>query len=268
MKKIILTGSRGNLGAALTNQLNNSDILGIHRGNWDALKMINNNEYETIIHAASDIINDPFSTPTKSIESNILTTSKLLEIASEKKIKNFIFISSCSVYGALANCNENSPTNPITLNGFQKLFNEELIKGFCLKNNINYIILRLFNTYGGNDKFSVVQKMIKCAHDQKRFYLNNNGVAQRDFIHVYDVAQILVELMETPLKNEIINVGTGEPVSVKNILDLVIKKHGTIDIKHTESENETPFSSADVRKIFSLVKHRPRRILDFLDSLN
>lgn len=198
------------------------------------------------------------------LDSNIISTAKLLRICKEKKIPDFVFISSCAVYGDSSNSAEDKIYQPVSMNGHTKLFNEELVKNFCQVNKINYLILRVFNTYGGNDHFSVVQKIINCAQEKKCFTLVNEGVSERDFIHVGDVAKILGQLFKLDLKNETIKVGSGNSVRIIDIVNAVENKYGKIEILEKSNPNEAVFSRANVKKLKSLIDYKSVGIIEYL----
>lgn len=99
LKKIILTGTTGNLGEHIL-KASKLSFLPINRDNWETLDSLKLGECDTVIHSAYDL---------------------------KKSIKNFVFISSCSVYGETSNSSEDKICQPITMNGHIKAFNEEPI---------------------------------------------------------------------------------------------------------------------------------------------
>ena len=263
--KVIITGASGNLGSHLLNS-NDFHSLGIGRSDWDKLDDIKAGEYDAVIHTAYDLKKSITQFPVENLDSNILSTARILKICAEKKIKKFGFVSSCAVYGDSSNSSEDKTCAPVTMNGHIKLFNEELVKSFCKSNGINFQIYRVFNTYGGSDEFSVVQKMIKSTREKKVFQLVNEGISERDYIHVQDAASIINQLISMNLTNEVINIGTGESVRIIDLLRVVEKKYGAIQVENVDNSNESVFSRANVKKLKSLVSYRPRKILEFLDS--
>jgi UDP-glucose 4-epimerase len=261
--KAILTGAEGNLGRRIVEQAK-FECLPVSRGTWGALNDIQAGEYQALIHCAYDLKNDINVTPDSVLESNVVSTGKALRLCREKRIPRFIFISSCSVYGDSSNSAEDKPCMPVSINGFTKLFNEELTKSFCDANAISYLILRVFNSYGGNDQFSVVQKLISCARNKKPFTLVNEGIAERDFIHVADVAKVVCALAGIPLKSEIINVGSGRSVRIIDLLRAVEEKFGKISVVEEQRPGEAVYSRANISKLRKLVKLQAVDILDFI----
>lgn len=264
-EKIIVTGVSGNLAEEIL-QTGKFNFIPIKRNNWDSLKEILPHECSMVIHCAYDLKKNINEFPDEVLDSNIISTGRLLKLCKDKSIKNFVFISSCSVYGESSNSSEDKPCQPITMNGHIKALNEELVKTFCLANNINFLIIRPFNFFGGNDQFSVVQKIINCAKNNKPFTLVNDGISERDFIHVKDVAQILCLLIEKDLKNEIVNIGSGYPVKIADLVQAVEKKFGKIQIINTVNSNETHYSRANIKKLKSFIDYKTVNIFDYINS--
>ncbi len=265
--KAILTGAEGNLGRRIL-EVAQFECLPVSRTGWDALNDIPAAGYQVLIHCAYDLKNDINMMPDLVLESNVVSTGKALRLCKEKRIPRLIFISSCSVYGDSSNSAEDKPCIPVSINGFTKLFNEELIKSFCAANAIDYLILRVFNSYGGDDQFSVVQKLISCARTKKPFNLVNEGIAERDFIHVADVAKVVCVLAETQPKSEVINVGSGRSVRIIDLLRAVEEKFGKISLVAEQRPGEAAYSRANINKLKKLVDLQAMDIFDFIRDLD
>jgi UDP-glucose 4-epimerase len=264
--KVILTGASGNLGKHI--QANAKfEILPILRSSWDLFENIQPSTYQAIIHTAYDLKNSIYELPDSVLESNIVTTGKALRLCKEKNISKFIFISSCSVYGDSSNSAEDKPCYPVTMNGFTKLFNEELVKSFCETNQIDYLILRVFNSYGGDDNFSVIQKLIKCAQTKKPFTLINDGSAERDFIHIEDVAQIVCTLTELNLTHEVVNIGSGISVKIIDLVKAIEEKYGPITVNKKQNPSEAVYSRANIKKLNRLIEYKGIDIFNFIRNL-
>lgn len=97
--------------------------------------------------------------------------------------------------------------------------------------------------YGGDDHFSVISKLLECCQNGIPFTVANHGSAIRDFIYIDDVVAIYEQLLQVE-NLPIVNLGTGEGISIKNIIDF-LKLHN-IDL-HVNSivKEEIKMSTAD-----------------------
>lgn len=160
--------------------------------------------------------------PVEYVQRSLMTTAEVLSffINESMNINKVIYTSSSAVYGNNIFCSENDPLIPMNLQASLKITNEKLVESFCQKHNLDYTICRLFNMYGGYDEFSIISKIIDAAKNDRQLILFNNGNAIRDFIHVDDVVRIYLKLIDV-YNIPIINIGTSNGTSIKNILDFL-----------------------------------------------
>lgn len=259
--QILLTGASGNLGQEFikTSQYN---IVTINRENWGAIDSLLPTT-DIIIHAASDLHSTVSNSPTALLNSNVLSTARLLESAKKYPVQKFIFISSCAVYGNSICTRETSICQPQSINGITKLLNERIVEEFCLKNHIPFQILRIFNTYGGNDNFSIISHLKKSLILKKPFTLNNLGIAQRDFIHVTDIAKIIEQLIEQEIQYSLLNIGTGNTTKINTIVDTIKHHRPELKLQH-QSIQEAEYSRANIDRLKSLIDYNFLNIKDYL----
>ena len=137
----------------------------------------------------------------------------MLEWLGQNRKTRLLFISSCAVYGRSQLTREDSDPAPISINGTTKLLNEQMVQRFCQDMGVRYQIFRLFNTFGGADRFSIVAQLQRALAEKRPFTMLNEGVSQRDFVHVDDVAQVICEFLHKSQGPDVINIGSGEGVS-------------------------------------------------------
>lgn len=262
--RILLTGSKGNLGSHIIKH-NTHDIFCLDYGDWDKLPAILSSGIDVVIHLAYDLRNKIEDLPSSIMDSNLITTTKLIESMKQYKIPRLVFVSSCAVYGECMDTIEEMKPCPISINGIVKLLNERIIEAYCQKNNIKFEIYRIFNMYGGNDHFSVLNHLEKTVENKSEFRLNNYGISQRDFIHVEDVAKIMLKLLEREHSYRYLNIGTGVSTRIIEIVNIVKKKHPSLRIKNT-SVTEAEYSRANITKLFSLIKYDFVNVLDFVEQ--
>lgn len=261
--KILLTGPQGNLSKRL---IENSPyvINGINRGEWNDLGGKLSGGIDVVIHAAYDLKSRMSNVPAKIIDANLMTTAMLLEAMQRYSVPRLIFLSSCAVYGESMKTMEESPCFPISINGIIKLLNERMIEEYCSQNGIKFEIYRLFNMYGGDDNFSILSHLKKSLKNDTEFQLNNNGLSQRDFIHVEDIAKIILKLIDIHHPYTHLNIGTGVSTKISDIVNIIKTKYPNLRIKNTVMQ-ETEYSRADISKLSKLVEYKFIDILEYLE---
>lgn len=262
--RIALTGASGNFGREFLAQAD-GDVIPINRGDWDDIDQVLSRGVEVVIHAASDLQSSMAQSPVKLLDSNLVTTAKLLEAMKAHEIPRLIFMSSCAVYGDSIRSGESSACHPASINGISKLFNEKIIAQFCEANHIKYEILRVFNMYGGTDHFSILSHIRKALQNGTPFTLNNAGIAQRDFIHVADVAAIVFQLLKLDVMHTTLNVGTGIATKVSTLVDLIRARHPELVIQ-PNSVREAEYSRADISRLKTLLDYKFVQIEDYLTN--
>jgi UDP-glucose 4-epimerase len=252
----IIVGKESNLSNAIIKKIKNGilissreiqediDILSKYRN--CQINLIFNNfqaaQHLKILNSSSDYIIN-----------SILVTARIMDYLQKGNINKIIYTSSSSVYGNNIFCNEKDELKPMNLHSALKVANEKLIEKFCTENNIDYTITRIFNLYGGTDKFSIISKMINAYKNNEILTIVNNGNGIRDFIHIDDVVDIYVKLLD--IKNlNIINIGTGFGSSIKNILDFLSTHNVSISTTNTDMD-ELKTSTSD-RRLLDKIFHK------------
>ena len=258
MKKVFIIGKGSNLSSFLSKKIINSKLISSREilTNIEELNVLKDN-------LPINIIFNNFQPATKLNEfvnlenyvvNSILTTSKVLDFIKNNQIKinKIIYTSSSSVYGNNILCNENDELKPMNLHASLKVANEKLVEKFCIENSIDYTIARIFNMYGGDDNFSIISKIIKAYKNNEELNIVNNGNAIRDFIHIEDVVDIYSKILDKK-DIKILNIGSGNGSSIKNILDFLNNHNIKIKTKNIQRE-ELKISTADISKLKELFK--------------
>jgi len=198
---------------------NNKKINLIINSFYSAVKLKKINSYETFVNKS------------------IFEIAKILDLLNPKIINKIIYTSSSSVYGLKdikINLKDNNNRN---IYAAFKLSTEFLIKNFCEKNYISFAICRLFNMYGGNDKFSVILKLQTAIQKNQKIIIFNNGKSIRDYIHIDDVVTVYDRLLKTKIDSALFDVGTGKGISlIELIKKLNFKKKNIIHQKKIVTE--------------------------------
>ena len=186
---------------------------------------------KNILYMISTVTNYHVKTnPYIDIDTNLTTLMKVLE-----QIKNNMlqaedgyvlnFISSWFVYGETEMpAHEESNCYPNGFYSITKRCAEQLLISYCETFGIKYRILRLANVAGYGDKKASPQKnalqhMINQLKVGRDVNVYDGGNLYRDYIHVSDVARAIKLIMETGEVNTTYNVGNGQPLLFKDMIE-------------------------------------------------
>lgn len=158
------------------------------------------------------------SDPIGYVDRSIGATARLMAQLAEHQVVKLIYTSSASVYGDNVECRETDRLRASGLHAGLKVANEALVRQLCEERAVDCTIARLFNMYGGDDRFSIVARIVQAARTGEPLTLVNGGNAIRDFIWVGDVVRSYVALLDAR-DLPVVNVATGVGVSVRTVLD-------------------------------------------------
>ena len=206
----------------------------------------NNHPIDGIIHfAASKAVGESVKNPLLYYENNIATLVYILQEMKTHQIPNFIFSSSCTVYGQADELpiTENAPVKPAeSPYGNTKQIGEEIIEQSCRATHLKAIALRYFNPIGAHESVKIgelplgvpqnlipyitqtaagIRKELSVFGDD---YPTPDGTAIRDYIHVVDLAKAHIAALERLIKGinkkefEVFNIGTGKGSSVLEVI--------------------------------------------------
>jgi len=206
-----------------------------------------NTNIKGVIHfAASKAVGESMDNPLMYYENNINTLVYVLQELKKLNHSNFIFSSSCTVYGQADELpiTENAPVKMAeSPYGNTKQIGEEIISDECRVNSkLNAIALRYFNPIGAHETAIIGELPIGVPQNLVPFitqtaiglrdqlsvfgddYPTSDGTCVRDYIHVVDLAKAHVIALERLLKNknksnyETFNLGTGKGSSVLEVI--------------------------------------------------
>ena len=201
-------------------------------------KFIEKNNIECVIHLAAVLsVGESEKKPKKYFMNNVTGTSMLLKSLKNTNVKNFIFSSTAAIYkDGQFKVSENSIIKPKSVYGKTKIKCEKIIQSFCKKSNINYGILRYFNVAGSSPsgKIGLINKSDHLFKNFSReimkkkpvlkIYGNNyktkDGSCIRDFVHVSDIAEIHLKVLnkiDKINKSVVLNCGYNKGTSVLEV---------------------------------------------------
>lgn len=202
------------------------------------------------------------------IQNNIIHGSYL------NKVKKLMFLGSSCIYPKLA---PQPLKESYLLSGYLEPTNEpyaiakiagiKMCEAYRAQYGCNFISVMPTNLYGTNDNYDllnshVLPAMIRKFHEAKdkgasEMTLWGTGSPMREFLHADDLAEACLFLMENYNESELVNIGTGEDVTIKNLAALVkqiVGFKGEI-IWDTSKPDGTPRKLMDVSKLHGLGWH-------------
>jgi UDP-glucose 4-epimerase len=198
-----------------------------------------------IMHfAGSVVVPESVENPLKYYRNNTANSRSLIESAVTGGVRHFIFSSTAATYGIpdTVPVAEDAPKRPINPYGMSKLMTEIMLADVAAVHPINYCALRYFNVAGadpdGRTGLStagathLVKVAVEAALGKRSHvsifgddYDTPDGTGVRDYIHVSDLAQahvlMLEQLVAAPGRSHIINCGYRSGFSVQQVLDAV-----------------------------------------------
>ena len=250
-----------------------------------------NKKIDGVIHFAGlKSVADSLIYPIKYWKVNVLGTINLLEVMSSNNCQTLVFSSSATVYADKGNnlLSEKSPLKPINPYGETKLTVESVLKDVfnASKNKSKFASLRYFNPIGAhssgligenpngkpNNIFPLILNTAQGLQKVLKIFGNDwptpDGTPIRDYIHVMDLAEAHIEVLENLFHNESryidLNIGTGIGTSV---LDLVktFEKVNNVKVPYVFSNRrigDMAYLVADNSLLKSEFKISPKRNLE------
>jgi len=228
------------------------------KDNAKLAEIFKENIIDAVIHFAGlKAVGESVQKPIMYYRNNIDTTLSLLEIMNEFGVKNILFSSSATVYGEenkvpfIEKMNRGACINPY---GWTKSMMEQILEDAAKADNeLSVILLRYFNPIGahesgmiGEDPLGIPNNLMpyvtqvavgkrECLTIFGNDYPTPDGTCRRDYIHVVDLAKGHVKAIDYILNNEkcceIINLGTGTPYSVTEIVETFERVNG-VKVNH------------------------------------
>ena len=198
----------------------------------------------------------------KLIRSHYLGLRNILKVLNLKKVKKFVQIGSSSEYGKVSSpIKETTTCKPKTPYSIAKFLCTKYLINLYLKSNFPVTIFRLFQVYGSKqDENRVIPFIINnCLKDKS--FSTTAGSQICDFCHIDDIVNVVFKSFKNKRSNgEIINIGSGQPIQLKKIFKLIIKKIGKGKVKigglnYEKEKNKISFPS--IARAKKILKWKP-----------
>ena len=160
----IILGERSYLSNELKKKLKNSKIQSLSKFQYDNIE---NKKYNIIINSFySSLKLKKINSYEEFFNKSLLELSKFLDKFPKSRIKKIIYTSSSAIYNSI-NDLEFQDTRNRKIYSSTKFAAENLIKNFCIRNDIKFSIMRVFNIFGDKEEFSIISKILSCYKKKK-----------------------------------------------------------------------------------------------------
>jgi GDP-L-fucose synthase len=281
-EKIFVAGHRGMVGSAIVRRLELegfSNLLVRDRPKLDlrdesaVAKFFGDEKPAVVILAAAKVggIKANNDYPVQFLLENLRIQNNVIRSAYENSARKLLFFGSSCIYPKFAPqpiletallTGPLEPTNEAY--AIAKIAGIKLCQAYAREHNANFISVMPTNLYGSNDNFDletshVLAALLRKAHEAKTrkdrgLIVWGSGKPRREFLHVDDLASACLLLLEQYDSPEIINVGCGEDISIRELAELICDVVGfdgelTLDANKPDG---TPRKLLDATKLRTL----------------
>lgn len=280
--KIFVAGHRGMVGSSITRALEAKGFANVIKRNRSELDLCDSNAVakffakekpQVVVYAAAKVggIKANMDQPVEFLLENLRIQNNVIASAHENSVGKLLFLGSSCIYPKLApqpipeNALLTGPLEPTNeAYAIAKIAGVKLCQAFAREYGDNFILAMPTNLYGPNDNFDletshVLAALLRKAHEAKKnrareLVVWGTGNPRREFLQVDDCASACLFLLEKYDSPEIINVGCGEDVSIRELAELicdVVGFDGELVWDKTKPDG-TPRKLLDVSKLTKL----------------
>ena len=197
------------------------------------------------------------------IDVNVSGTLSVLEAARRGDTRNVVLVSTSSVYGnASPPFVEDDPADrPLAPYAASKRAAELLCHTYHHVHGLNCTVVRLFTAYGPRNRPDMMAyKVLDSIFTGREIPLYGGGEMLRDWTYVEDIARGIVAALDRPLGYEIINLGRGQPVRLREFIEAMEEFAGRAAnlVPAPRLDSDALATGADISKARRLLGFEPR----------
>ena len=280
--RIYIAGHRGLVGSAICRRLQSEKYANLIAKTRQELDLLNQSavdrffaaerpEYVFLAAAKVGGILANSTQPAEFIYENLLVQINVIDAAYRHGAKKLLFLGSSCIYPKFAPqpiCEDALLTSPLEATNepyaIAKIAGLKMAEAYRKQYGFDAISLMPTNLYGPHDNFDpesshVVPALIRRFHEAAQrnspeVTLWGTGTVRREFLHVDDLADACVFLIQNYDQPEIINVGTGEDVTIRELAELIAEITGFRGriVQDTSKPDGTPRKLLDVSRLNAL----------------
>ena len=284
MKKVLVTGGAGFIGANLIKSLVDDGIEVVSLDNYSTgskfneiegvkyyiedienIVNIQDTDFDTCFHlAAQSRVQPSFENPSESLRVNVNGTMKLMEWARQRSIK--------IIYAGSSSKHHDPSDSPYAMT---KYLGEEICNLYKKSFNVNVEIARFYNVYGPleplDEKYGNVIGIWRMKVNKKLpLPIVGDGNQKRDFTHVFDIIDGLSRISKTKIKHQDAwEIGTGVNYTINELFNMFKEKFNSASVyipNQRGNYRETLRVNDDLIK---MLNWEPKdRLKDYIANLN
>ena len=197
--------------------------------------------FDAVVHLAG-LSNDPLGNinPDLTYDINHRASVHLAQLAKQAGVRQFIFSSSCSLYGKVGDdpLDEEGPQNPLTAYAVSKARTEEDIRPLA-DDSFCPTYMRNATAYGASPRLRldlVLNSLVASAHATGKVLIQSDGTPWRPIVHIRDITAAFIAVLDAPweaVHNQAFNVGANsENYQVSQLAEIVRDVMPGVDIEY------------------------------------
>ena len=166
--------------------------------------------------------------PVYDVESNVIATLKLLDIAARERIRKVIFSSSGgTVYGIPQSIpiREDHPTDPTCSYGITKLTIEKYLELYRRTKALEYVCFRVSNPYGERQNVQGVQGAVAVflglVRSGRPITIWGTGDITRDYVYIKDLVGVFIRALRQDTHRRVFNLGSGRGTTLNELVEII-----------------------------------------------
>ncbi len=230
----------------------------------DRMRRLFSSGFDAVAHLAGlGGVRASVERPQEYLDVNAGGTLAILEEARRAKVANLVLISTSSVYGNSKPpfVESDSADRPLAPYAASKRAAELLCHSYHHVHGLPCTIVRLFTAYGPRNRPDMMaHKLLDSIYTGREIPLYGSGEMLRDWTYVEDIARGILSALDKPLGFEIVNLGRGQPIRLREFIDAVQDVAGRKAnlVPSPRDDSDALATGADIAKARRLLGFEPR----------
>jgi nucleoside-diphosphate-sugar epimerase len=224
---------------------------------------------DAVLHlAAVASVQASMDNPRRTFDVNAAGTMRVAEACRQAGVKRLVYAASASAYGDSPTPHrESAHPRPLSPYAASKVAGELVVSAWASSMGVDGVALRLFNVFGAGQPAdsayaAVVPAFISHIRQGKAPVIYGDGAQTRDFICIGEVVRafLMAAVSAEPLKGEVVNIGSGDLVTVLELAETLLRIAGRDDLRprhEAARAGDVRDSVADMTKAYAVLGFKP-----------